>query len=311
MGELRADDDPMRFAVCVCTRNRPDCLARALASLQPADERLVQIVVSDDSEDEHVEANAAVTGGDPRVRLVRGPRRGLAANRNHCLRQLDETVHAVAFLDDDAGLRPGFLSTAEAEFRRHPSRTIVTGREYQDGIDVTPRNLSFWGHQELRPRDGTLHGICINATVFPREVFRLAAFDEELVYGSEEVDIAGQAEALGYRIIFVPELIVDHQPSQVDRAENARYIDASRLYATYKRYRWLERRPWKAAAYATLAPLHLVASMVKREGLAGIRDAASSISAARIKAQRFGNSGSSGTRPPGPGVEALSRPREF
>ena len=38
-------------------------------------------------------------------------------------------------------------------------------------MDVTPRNLSFWGHQEVSPSADGLHGICINATVFPRKLF--------------------------------------------------------------------------------------------------------------------------------------------
>jgi hypothetical protein len=50
----------------------------------------------------------------------------------------------------------------------------------------------------------------------------------------------------------------------VNRREYVAFQDASRLYATYKRYRWVEGHPGKAALYAILAPAHLVASVAVR-----------------------------------------------
>src|SRR5262249_53104814 len=149
----------------------------------------------------------------------------------------------------------------EEALARAETPTVFTGREYKDGTEVRPHNLSFWGHLEVEPRAaGDLHAICINATVFPRSLFELVRFDDALWYGSEEADIAAQAEAVGYRIAFLPELVVDHHPSATNRAEYSAEVEVSRLYATYKRYRWIERNRLKAAAYAFLAPAHHVAS---------------------------------------------------
>src|SRR5262249_33712019 len=147
--------------------------------------------------------------------------------------------------------------SAAAAIRSLPPRTILTGREFRDGSEVTPHNLSFWGHQEAPPGEGALHGICINATIFPRQLFDVVTFAGEWLCGSEEADIAGQAVALGSQIVVAPALVAHPRRSPVGREETSLQIDASRLYSTYKRSRWIDRRPWKAAASALLSPLHL------------------------------------------------------
>jgi hypothetical protein len=252
------------------------------------DERVKQIIVSDDSDPEYARRNREVVADYAGIQLFDGPRRGLAANRNHCLHRLDEAARAVAFLDDDASFREGFFHHAEVGFRRLGDRTILTGREYKNGTEVTPRNLSFWGHQEVRPTVmDDLHGICINAAVFPRQLFRLVEFDEELRYGSEEADITAQAEALGFKVVFDPALETDHRPSSTNRSEYSEHTHASRLYSTYKRYRWLERRPLKAMSFALLAPLHHVLASTRRDGIHGSLEAVRTVNEARSKVRRF------------------------
>jgi hypothetical protein len=49
--------------------------------------------------------------------------------------------------------------------------------------------------------------------------------------------------------------------------------DASRLHVTLRRYLLTERAPLRAGVFALVAPVHLVASSVKRAGFAGLRAA--------------------------------------
>lgn len=282
------DGQPAAIGLCICTRNRPRELHRALQAVRRSTVSPACVVVSDDSDADQAAHTALVCATLPWVTLVAGPRRGLGANRNTCLRRLPPSISFVVFIDDDVVLRPEFVARTQQAISQAPPRTIITGWESKNGLRVTPRNLSFWGHQEVLPRGkDDYHAIVINATVFPRPLFEHAQFDERLRYGSEEVDMCAQAERASYRIRFSAELVNDHYPSEINRDEYPRYQEASRLYATYKRYRWLEARPLKAWAYAALAPLHMIAGLAKNGRLAALPAALRAIAIARGYARAY------------------------
>ena len=261
----------LRMAVCICTRNRALDLRGALASVQASTVRPHLLVVSDDSDADCTSEVARVCEEVPGVTYVRGPRRGLGANRNRCLEVVQDSADYIVFIDDDARLSPDFLATGAEILEASRKPAILTGREMKNGLEVTPHNLSFLGHQERDPRSlDDYHSIVINSTIFPSSLFQIVRFDEALRYGSDEIDVCGQAEHEGFRIVYVPRLINEHHPSPINRAEYRRHEEASRLYSTYKRYRWLEGNRTKASAYAVVAPLHLAASACKTHGLVGL-----------------------------------------
>ncbi len=255
---------PLKIALCICTRNRSEDLALALEAVMRSLVAPAQIIVSDDSDEAQAAQTQNFCASIASVTYVRGPKRGLSANRNCCLQNLDAEIEAVAYIDDDVLIRPEFLGEAAEALSQSAVKTIVTGSENKAGVIVTPHNCSFWGHQEVKPRDeNDYHAIVINTTLFPRTLFQEAHFDEALRYGSEEADMCAQAEALGYNVRFFQRMTNDHYPSPVNRSEYSRFVEASRLYSTYKRYRWLERKVRKANMFALLAPVYLMASLVK------------------------------------------------
>lgn len=263
-------DAPLRIAVCICTRNRPGALARALASIVRSRCAAAVTVVSDDSDDEMAGRVAEVCArAGTEVRYVRGPRRGLGANRNHALRAVLDVVDAVVFLDDDAELRPEFLGRAGALCADHGLRSVVTGCEMKGGQLIVPRNPTFLGHQERPIQSGRTMAVVINATIFPMAVFRQVQFDECLRYGYDEVDMAAQTVCSGFSIVWCADLVNDHFPAAANREEYRLVEEASRLYATYKRYRWVTRRPFVAGAYAMLGPAHCVVHGLLHGGIGG------------------------------------------
>lgn len=249
-------------AVCICTRNRPAELERALASVAGSTVPVRRVIVADDSTDART---AELVGRHPRGELVEGPRAGLAANRNAALSRVD-TTH-VLFLDDDAELAPGFLATALSCIERaaDPGRTIATGRERQPSGLVEPRAPTFLGHQ-ARPygRGERLSTIVINATLFPVDLFRVIRFDPQLVYGYEEADLASRAAAEGFEIAYCPAAVNAHSPAPGGRADRGPQTEASRLYATWKRYSRTERRRARAGAFLAVAGAHCVAGGLMR-----------------------------------------------
>jgi GT2 family glycosyltransferase len=183
----------------------------------------------------------------------------------------------LVFLDDDCRLLPGFLGSAlermaSAEARHGVGRVIVSGRELNRGELIAAHDQTFLGFQ-ARPyvRDEGLRSIVINASIFPGAVFQELRFDPQLVYGYEEVDFASRAAAAGYVVVDCADAVNDHRPSPAAREDHGRYVEASRLHVTLRRYVQTEHAPLRALAFAASAPIHLLAGDVKRMGPAGVR----------------------------------------
>ena len=115
-----------RISVALVTRNRPGSLRRCLESWSAQQPAPFEIVVSDDSDDVHFETCRRIAEGHG-CRHIRGPRRGLYANRNNA--SLACTGTHVLSADDDHTHPPGFVETLLALAERDPHRIwILTER---------------------------------------------------------------------------------------------------------------------------------------------------------------------------------------
>jgi glycosyltransferase involved in cell wall biosynthesis len=248
--------------------NRTEDLSRCLDSVFQSSEMPDEIIISDDSPDGIPTRTLAAKY--PGIIYQEGPRRGLGPNRNACIKR-SKSSHIV-FIDDDVRVPSEFFATAQRLIASTDSKTIITGYEMNYGgggrwqgeiLKVIPHNPDFWGYQQV-PIDTHYGSIVINATIFPGSLFKQALFDENLRYGSEEVDIAQHAVALSYCIVYEDCLYVEHHPSLVNREKYKQFIHASRLYATTKAYWQYERSTLKTLAYVMLAPLQLAGSAIRR-----------------------------------------------
>ena len=248
---------------------RPACRSeRCLASVAAGSELPQAVIVSDDGK-LSADTRAIVSSlGEPFV-YVAGPRKGLSANRNNCLRLV--TTSHVAFTDDDVVVPRDFVSSLIAAAQASED-AIVTGweRKLHAGahVRIAPHDADFWGLQRKTVR-GSPRSIVINATVFPRRLFDRIRFDERLRYGSEEIDIAQHAAAIGTGIRFDEALWVDHRPSSLGRHEYEPMADASRIYQNVKRFVRYEESWPRALAFSTLGPARLVAGGARHGGLRG------------------------------------------
>ncbi len=266
------------LSICICTRNRPDDLEIALASIGRSGLPVFQIVVSDDSTDDRTKL--LMRERYTHVDFIEGPRRGLCANRNTALTAVRGTH--VLFIDDDAALGPDFLANIdETLLSVDPavrSRTIVSGLERLRGNLIFPSDQTFLGYQRRTYRSGDrINTVVINAAVFPIGLFELIGFDSNLMYGSDEVDLTTRAIARGFQIVLCPAAVNDHYSSDVNREQYQKHINASRLYVTLKRYYFTQHAYARALGFVLVAPVHLTASLVKRRGPSGFRAALESI----------------------------------
>lgn len=247
-----------RFSVCICTRNRPEDLVIALQSIIDSELPVWQTVVSDDSTDDRT--STLVAQNYPAATFVEGPRRGLCANRNAAAAAATGTH--IIFIDDDAALGKTYLTEICKKYDAIPAdireRTIVSGLERRRGELVYPSDVSFLGFQARRYQPGSkLRTVVINAAAFPIGLFEQQGFDENLVYGSDEVDFALRSVARGFEIVLAPEAVNDHYSSELHRQDYRSFIAASRLYTTFKRYWYVERKPLYALWYAFVGPAHI------------------------------------------------------
>jgi GT2 family glycosyltransferase len=259
-------------AICICTRDRPAELARTLASLAQASSPHHHVIVSDDGS--HPQTYTACVDAPIPVDYLKGPRRGLGANRNNAVRRARS--HYVLFLDDDCLLTPDFLPRAlscmaDAERRLGSHRVIVTGTETKSGAIVYAQAQTFLGFQARPYRDNEeLTSLVINATLFPLTMFSTLEFDEQITYGYEEVDLASRAAYAGYSIVSCPAALNDHRPSPRSRHDYLSASLTSRLYVTFKRYAFTERRFALAAWFALIAPLHAIAAAIRARGVRAV-----------------------------------------
>jgi glycosyltransferase involved in cell wall biosynthesis len=269
-------------SICICTRNRPESLKVALRSVHESQVEAHQVVVADDSDG--AQTQAMVQTEFRSVEYVSGPRRGLGANRNRALAQV--TGSHVLFLDDDAELDTVFLDEIYRCFQKVPQAdylsTIFTGIEVQAGRAIYPNRQDALGFQSRPYLSGErLQTVVINATVFPASLFQHLQFDPQLAYGYDEVDLTTRAVGLGYSIVPCFQACNRHNPSEINREEYRRVVDASRLYVTFKRRRYTEGSFIRAWLGLAVGVGHNCMAAMKRRGPVGLGDARSSLRTAR------------------------------
>ncbi|RXZ81480.1 glycosyltransferase family 2 protein [Paenibacillaceae bacterium] len=263
-------DQWFKVSICICTRNRPNELECALVSLFGSTVRPHEVIVSDDSTD--FRTRELIRNLFPEVQYLEGPRKGLCSNRNVALNGATGTH--ILFIDDDVVLGADFLHQVQGQLTAVDSKEreqlIVTGLERRNGHIVYPHDQSFLGYQRkvYRPAD-KMKTIVINSTVFPAGLFTKMQFDDQLRYGYDEVDLTTRAVEQGYQIRLCEAAINDHFPSEVNRDYYKTVIEASRIFVTFKRYFFSERRKLKGLVFFALAVMHAGAHALFRQGRRG------------------------------------------
>jgi glycosyltransferase involved in cell wall biosynthesis len=258
-----------KVSVCICTRNRPQELSKALHSVETSTYPVFEVIVSDDSTND--DTKRLIIAHFPTVKYLDGLRKGLGANRNNALKSV--TGSHILFIDDDVILSDNFLEMMHSQlvkYAKHEDihKVIITGIENVNGRLIIPGEQSFVGWQNVQYKEGDIiKTVVINSAIFPISVFQEVLFDERLVYGNDEVDLTTRAIKKGFKIFIFPEAVNFHYPSEINRDYYKPYHDASRIYVTFKRYFSTENNRIKALVYLPYAFLHLVAFRLRYYGL--------------------------------------------
>jgi GT2 family glycosyltransferase len=216
------------ISVIICTRDRPEQLARCLRSLQHLAYSPHEIIVVDNAPSS--DATQQLVAQLPQIRYVQQPRPGLSAARNAGINYA--TGSLIAFTDDDVEVHPDWLWRLQSGFR-HPDVMAVTGfiipaqleteaeHIFQTGAigfgcGYTPRLFDAAFFQSLRSQGVPVWQIGAGANMaFRRQIFsQVGGFDERLGAGasgcSEDSEFWYRILAEGWCCYYEPTAVVYH-----------------------------------------------------------------------------------------------------
>jgi GT2 family glycosyltransferase len=196
------------LTIGITTRNRPDALARCLASLVPLASLAPEVLVFDDGSD----PPAAAEGGVRIIRDASSP--GYIVGRNRLVSEA--AAPFVLLLDDDTRV----LSLASVEramdvLARDPvvgavafAQAEADGRPWPAAMQPSPADYacivpSFIGFAHLLRRDLFL---------------RLGGYRETFVFYGEEKDFCLRLIDAGHRTVYLPDALVSHVPDPGGRS---------------------------------------------------------------------------------------------
>jgi GT2 family glycosyltransferase len=233
--------DP-RLSVVVLTRDRPVELRVVLERLSELPERPTIIVVDNAS---HPRVVGSVLRAFPDVQLVTCDRNLGAAARNAGVARVHTPY--VAFCDDDTWWAPGALGRAADLLDAYPVVGVIAGRVlvgHSAAEDPTCREMA------ASPIDPTglpgpalasfMAGACIMRTIAFRTV---GGYEPRLFLGAEELLVSLDLGTHGWRIVYLPEIVVHHHPAETGRDPIGRRIALARNRV------WIAcmRLPWRIA----------------------------------------------------------------
>lgn len=224
----------LQISVVVPTRDRPDLLRRTLDHLAPGTQTMpssrYEVVVSDDARP--ASAAPAIVASHPWARVVPGPARGPAANRNAGARAA--RFAWLAFTDDDTEPHASWLEAC--------ARAICDGVEVYEGRTTCDGGFGspLW-HAPINESGGRLWSC--NFMISAARFAAVGGFDEAFRFPHmEDQDLRVRLERAGAHAVFVPGAVVNHPPRrQPDGAQLGAYREAEVRFHV-KHYGRPERR---------------------------------------------------------------------
>lgn len=219
------------ITIAICTKDRPENLARCLQSLQELAKQASQLeilVIDNAPSDDRTQQLVASL---PWVRYVREPKPGLDFARNQALQSA--TGEILAFLDDDVVVDRRWLKGLMTAWQENPDAAAFTGLVLPYELETAAQILFEQrggfrrGFQKIRygqilpgnplhPCGAGIFGAGCNMA-FRREILlKIGGFDEALdtgapLPGGGDLDIFYRVIRAGYTLVYEPEYLVFHQ----------------------------------------------------------------------------------------------------
>jgi glycosyltransferase involved in cell wall biosynthesis len=231
-------------SVVICTRDRPEQLAKCLQSLQELSKPPKEIVVVDNAPSTEATCELVTQMPNPNIKYVREPRPGLDIARNTGIRH--STGEVIAFTDDDVIVHPDWIARIQQSFSS-PHVMAMTGLVLAAEIETETQFIfeKFWGFNrgycpltydtqyfaKLKPWGVPAWDIGAGANMaFRKEIFERAGdFDERLDVGA--AGCSGDSE-FWYRVLAEGGSCL-YEPSAVVYHYHRRHLDSFKKQMFY------------------------------------------------------------------------------
>ena len=262
-------------SVVVCTRDRPESLARCLDSLRRGRVRPREIVVVDNAS--RTDATQRLVATMPDIRYVRERRPGLAIARNTGVRAT--TGNIVAFTDDDVAVDPEWIPNLVPPFAdarvmgvtgtvlpgelATPAQRMFEERLWSFNREFRPRTFDAQYFVRMRARGVPVWHVGAGANMaFRRQAFaRVGLFDERLGAGaagcSEDSELWYRLLAEGWSCVYEPAAVVFHYHRAELSGLRQQWHDYMRGHVTALLVQFARYRHWgNIRRIALQLPLH-------------------------------------------------------
>jgi glycosyltransferase involved in cell wall biosynthesis len=205
-------------SVVICTRNRPDKIAGAVASVLALDHPDFDLTIIDQSTSDETRQALAPHLDDSRLCYLHFTEPGLSRAYNNGIR--NTTGEILAFTDDDCIVPADWLTNIVRAFSEEPDAELLYGQveplETGEGYNLTPL-LEIPEPQRLGKSDDRykVFGMGANFAARRRLFDRIGYFDEMLGGGAplrsaQDYDIAYRTYQGGAVILLRPEVTIRH-----------------------------------------------------------------------------------------------------
>lgn len=233
-------------SVLIATRDRPKPLARCLESVLAQQYPQIEIVVLDDASRQGIAGTLVGRFGRALIRWIRSEQRlGVAGARNRLVQEASGEI--LVFLDDDGAFdSPEALRTVASYFAKMPNVgtlafKIIASVNGQADLRV-PFSRRWRKKNPLLTEDTRLVSYYVGAGhAIRKEAFRRCGlYQQDLVYGDEELDHAYRQVGAGFSLVYAPDVRVYHFPagslvqSDRDGRNELYYLVRNRIWNAYK-----------------------------------------------------------------------------
>lgn len=208
----------MKLSAVICTRNRPDCIGRAVASVLANDHPDFELIVVDQSDSDATWRALDAIAAHPKLIYIHTKRVGLSAAYNVAIARSSGEV--LAFTDDDCVAPPDWLRQIEHVFGLHADVDLLYGQvllpdELRGVPGVVPTLSITTRHRISRQNGFVIYGMGANFAARRRLFDIVGGFDEILGGGgplrsSQDFDFQYRVYRAGLVTLLEPTVRIDH-----------------------------------------------------------------------------------------------------
>jgi glycosyltransferase involved in cell wall biosynthesis len=209
----------LHVSAVICTRNRPDLIGGAVASVLASTYPSFDLLVVDQSTDGRTgEVVRGLQAGHPNLRYLHTEIAGLSRAYNIGVRETGGEL--LAFTDDDCLAPPDWIANVVAAFEAEPEAEMLYGQVLLPaGLDTTGGyvpTLAIDRPRRFSRADGfRVYGMGANFAARRSLFARIGPFDEVMGGGgplksSQDFDLQYRAYRGGATVLLRPEVRLDH-----------------------------------------------------------------------------------------------------